>query len=170
MSLPLNEHLVLSPYFVDTSATPGFNWERFQDGIDAIPESLFGLMVDEVTSEFIKSLIQKYTSLSVQGPDTARLIRDVIMGDIFIGDMPAEISRKLGVDQATAREVANEVVSRLFAPVLEDIKKVQAARFPNRIAQQPKEPQRTAPHPVQQSYPGEELPESGGNIIDLRNK
>jgi len=164
MSLQLNEHLSLSPYFVDNSKTPGFNWERFQDKIDALPEILYNLLTDEKTSDFIKVLTQKYPQLSVQGPDVARIIRDVVIADIYIGDMPTEISKRLEIDQNTAMEIARTVVSQLFAPVIEDIKKLQLQKFgklPGANAPQPS----SAPRPV----PGADLPESGGNIIDLRN-
>ncbi|MDP2932982.1 MAG: hypothetical protein Q8N81_02520, partial [bacterium] len=119
----------------------------------------------ETTSEFIESLTQKYAQLSVQGPDIARIIRDVILTDIYIGDMPAQISSKLGVDQNVAVEIARAIVSQLFAPVIEDIKKLQLQKFgklPGSNAPQ----QSTTP----QKVPGEDLPESGGNIIDLRSK
>ena len=177
--LQLQEFLNLSPYYVANSKTPGFDWERFQDKIDEISEVLFALLVAEETSEFIKSLTQKYVQLSVQGQDVARLVRDIAIGDVFIGDMPTEISKRLGIDPATAREIANQIVAQLFTPALEDIKKVQAAKFPGKLPAKQQEQgigsrvQSTDAQTHQQHqnhYQGEELPESGGNIIDLRNQ
>ncbi len=181
MPISLNEHLSLSPYFVDTSTSPGFNWENYQDKIDRLSEDLFGLLIDDATSEFIKSLTQKYVQLSVQGPDIARLIRDVVIGDVFIGDMPRELSQRLDIDHQLAREVANQIVSQLFTPVLEDLKKVHREKFPGRLPDKPTAP--TTPNapsvaqppisntpPIIKHYQGEELPESGGNMIDLRNQ
>jgi len=162
--LQLQEFLNLSPYYTDNSKTSGFNWERFQDKIDIISEVLFALLVAEETSEFIKSLTQKYSQLGAQGSDIARIVRDVVLADIYIGDMPAQISSKLGVDQNTALEIARAIVSQLFALVIEDIKKLQLQKFgklPGASQQQPA---------ASQKVPGEDLPESGGNIIDLRNK
>jgi len=178
VGLQLQEFLDLSPYYVDNSKTPGFNWERFQDKIDTISEVLFVLLVTEETSEFIKSLTQKYIQLSVRGLDIARIIRDVVLADIYIGDMPGQISSKLGVDQNVATEIARAIVSQLFAPVIEDIKKMQLQKFgklpSSSTPQQPR--QNFAPQNLggqarpPQHIPGEELPETGGNIIDLRNK
>ncbi len=163
--LQLQEFLDLSPYYVDNSKTPGFDWERFQDKIEIISEVLFALLVTEETSEFIKSLTQKYVQLSVQGPDIARIIRDVVLADVYIGDMPAQISSKLGVEQNTALEISRAIVSQLFAPVIDDIKKLQLQKFGKLPG--PSTPQQSsAPRPV----PGADLPETGGNIIDLRNK
>lgn len=152
------------------------DWERLNTKIDRIPQTLADLLVDAKTSEFINTLTQKYIQLSVQGPDVARLIRDVVIADVFIGDMPQEISRRLGIDPATAREVANQIVSQLFTPVLEDLKQTHRAKFPNRITPQEGAGSRVqgtvnsaTPPPRQSHYQGQELPESGGNIIDLRN-
>ena len=184
MPLQITEYLNLNPYFVDTSKSPGFNWEKFQDKIDTLPDNLFYLLVAENSSEFTKSLTQKYVQLSAKGPDMARLIRDVTIGDVFIGDMPQELSRRLGVDLTIAREMANLIVAQLFAPVLEELKQLQRVKFPNRVSSQRPAPgiqtpiapmsgiqsQAPIPNTPELSYPGQDLPESGGNIIDLRNK
>ena len=197
MDTATQKYFQFSPYRVDGMKVPGFNWEKFQDKIDTLPDNLYSVLVDENTINFIKSLTQKYIQLSVQGPDVARIIRDIVIGDVFIGDMPQEIARRLGIDPALAREIANQIVSQLFQPVLVDIKRVQAARFPNRIAQkvfgpssppqgppsvtqhpaanspQPRvtpPPPRQTSTPMQHNYQGEGLPESGGNVIDLRQK
>ncbi|MBI2063829.1 MAG: hypothetical protein HYT65_02455 [Candidatus Yanofskybacteria bacterium] len=173
-----NDLLKLSPYSVDGLQTPGFNYSRFQDKLDTLPEDLVELLLDPATTDFVQSLTQKYIQLSVQGPDMARLIRDVTIGDIFIGDMPKEISHRLGIDQTFAREITNLIVSQLFTPVIEDIKKVQNERYPGKLPRQNFAPQNSGgqapkptvpPAPATQHYQGEELPESGGNIIDLRN-
>lgn len=182
MPTTLNEYFLFSPYYIDDSETPGFNWEKFQDRIETISEVLFVLLVDEATSEFIKSLTQKYIQLSVQGPDIARLIRDVVIADVFIGDMPQEMSKRLGIDPQLAREIANQIVSQLFTPVLEDLKKLHKEKFPGRLPEKqaasitPVPPPSGQPPisntqpPATKHYQGEELPESGGNLIDLRSK
>ena len=161
----ISESFSLSPYFVDDSKTPGFNWERFQDKIDTLPENLYGLLADERTADFIGSLTRSHAQLNVRGSDIARIIRDVVLADIYIGDMPAQISSKLGVDQNIALEIARTIVSQLFAPVIDDIKKLQLQKF-GKLPGPSMPQQSSAPRPV----PGADLPETGGNIIDLRSK
>lgn len=165
MTINMQRDFDFIPYFVDNSKTPGFNWEKFQDKIDALSENLYNLLIDEAGSDFIKTLIQKYPQLDTRGSDIARIIRDVVLADIYIGDMPAQISSKLGVDQSAATEIARAVVSQLFAPVIEDIKKLQLQKF-GKLPGSSTPQQPNAPRPV----PGADLPETGGNIIDLRNK
>lgn len=185
MPTNLSNYFKFSPFFIDSTSMSDLDWERLQTKIDKVPVLLYDLLVDSKTSDFIEGLLQKYIQLSVQGPDIARLIRDVVIADVFIGDMPQELSKRLGIDPTTAREVANLVVSQLFVPVLEDIKKVHNAKFPGRLPAKPAvpntppavtTPQKPPPSFAKASegtaehYPGEDLPESGGNIIDLRNK
>ncbi len=144
------------------------DWDKLQDKIDKLPIVLGNILTSYKTSEFIEMLAQKYVQLGVQWSDIARIVRDVVLADIYIGDMPAQISSKLGVDQNTALEIARAIVSQLFAPVIEDIKKLQLQKFgklPGSSAPQ-QSPQARPP----QHIPGEELPETGGNIIDLRNQ
>ena len=168
MATSTQQDFLLSPYWVDGLGTPGLGWEKFQDKIDTLSKNLYDILIDEKTTDFVKSLIQKYAQLNAQGPDVARIIRDVVLADVYIGDMPAEISKRLGVDQNLALEISRAIVSQLFAPVIEDIKKLQLQKFgklPGSSTLQPS-PQARPP----QHIPGEELPETGGNIIDLRSK
>lgn len=179
MPQDLLQYFQYSPFFVDAEMMSDLAWEKLQDKIDKIPISLYNLLVDSKTSEVIEGLNKKYIQLSVQGPDVARLIRDVVIADVFLGDMPQEIQRRLGLDPAMAREVANLIVAQVFVPVLEELKQVHRQEFPNRISQStPSNPPRTvspsdnltgqAHQQHQGYYQGEELPESGGNIINLR--
>ena len=170
MALDHQKYFQYSPFFVDATEMSDLDWERLNAKIDKIPQTLADFLVDTKVSEFIESLTQKHIQLSVQGPDVARLIRDVVIGDIFIGDMPKEISNRLGVDQTLAREIANSIVSQLFTPILEDIKKVQNEKYPGRLPVKPIPQPAPQVKPAETHYQGEDLPESGGNLIDLRSK
>ena len=162
------KYFQFSPFFIDSTLMSDLDWDKLQDKIDKLPIVLGNILTSYKTSEFIEMLAQKYVQLGVQWSDIARSVRDVVLADIYIGDMPAQISSKLGVDQNTALEIARAIVSQLFAPVIEDIKKLQLQKFgklPGSSAPQ-QSPQARPP----QHIPGEELPETGGNIIDLRNQ
>ncbi len=118
-----------------------------------------------------------YRLTSIQSASLSRLIRKVLIGEIYIGDLPTQIYSDLNLEQSKARELAGILATQLFQPELEDIKKVQATKFPGRLPQKPTTPLEPAatrgdlPLTGQaQHYQGEELPESGGNIIDLRLK
>lgn len=158
-----------TPYDVDIGSLNSNDLEGFISRTLALPQILGRILTNFSTAEFIEEKLGVVFGLNTnQKKEIARIIRDVILADIYIGDMPAQISSKLGVDQSMATEIARAIVSQLFAPVIEDIKKLQLQKFgklPNSSTPQP--PQQARPP---QHIPGEELPETGGNIIDLRSK
>ena len=98
--------------------------------------------------------------------ELTRIVRDVLLGDLFIGDTSATISQKLNMDPQTAQQIRDKIVKELFAPAIEDIKKIQREKFPDRVAQRntstmlqpPKPPEIKTTMAVNQS-----------NVIDLRN-
>ncbi len=155
-----------TPYDVDIGSLSPPDLEEFISRTLALPQILGRILTNFSTAEFIEDKLGTVFGLTGnQKKEIARIVRDVILADIYIGDMPAQISSKLGVDQNTATEIARAIVSQLFAPVIEDIKKLQLQKFgklPGSSAPQ----QPSVPRPV----PGAELPETGGNIIDLRSK
>ncbi len=181
MAQDLQKYFQFSPFFADSETMSDLAWEKLQDKIENLPPTLANLLADNKTSDFVESLSQKYIQLSARGTDIARIVRDVILADIYIGDMPAQISSKLGVDQNMALEIARVIVSQLFASVIEDIKKLQLQKFgklpgSSTLQQSPQARQNFASQNLGgqarplQHIPGEELPETDGNIIDLRSR
>lgn len=157
-----------TPYDVDIGSLNHNDLEEFISRTLMLSQTLDRVLTNFSTAEFIEEKLGTVFKLnSNQKRDVVRIIRDVILTDIYIGDMPAQISSKLGVDQNMALEIARAIVSQLFAPVIEEIKKLQLQKFgklPGSSVSQPF-PQRPPQH-----IPGEELPETGGNIIDLRSR
>ncbi len=175
----IKKYMRFSPYFVvDPSPLSDLALDKFEEKIEKLSPLMKDILMSPQSSRFIEKTVTSRNLSEIQGQDIARIIRDVIVADIYIGDMPAQISSKLGVDQNAATEIARAIVSQLFAPVIEDIKKLQLQKFgklPGSSApQQPR--QNFAPQNLggqarpPQHIPGEELPETGGNIIDLRNQ
>lgn len=172
----MNTNLKLSPYFVDDSNTPGFDWNFYQDKVDEITESLLEVLMAPETTDFVAKLLERKGLSELQGQELARIIRDIIIGDLYLGNFIATIATKLQVDQTKAKDIANIIISELFGPVIDDIKQVQIQKFgsssTNSINRQVVERGQSVQQAQdeQQHYPGEDLPETGGNIIDLRQK
>lgn len=168
------QYINISPFYAGFDLEEKSVRTKFLRDYEILPIKLKEFLVSEITAARIEGLSQSYQLSANQITLLAIILRYVATGNLFIGDMPQELSRWLGIDQATAREVANQIVSQLFAPVLEDLNKVQAEKFPGRLAEKPV-PQVPQVKPVEmpgqdpQYYQGQDLPESGGNIIDLRN-
>lgn len=171
MAQDIQKYFQFSPFFTDSTSMSDLDWDELQDKIDKLPPVLSNILTSYKTSEFIENLTLRYSQSSKQGSDVARIIRDVVLADIYVGDVPAQISSKLEIDQNMALEIARAIVSQLFAPVIEDIKKLQLQKFgklPGSSTSQQTTPS-GQPKPPQQII-GEELPETGGNIINLRSK
>jgi hypothetical protein len=171
MTNQIQQDFRLSPYWVDGMNIPSFDWEKFQNQIDSLNENLYTLLTSNEAVILIKGFVSQYNFSLMQGSEIARVLRDTILSNIFIGDMPLEISKRLNIDLGVATGIANQIVSQIFAPALDDIKKLQAVKFPGRVGQ-PQQTQQPTPQPlsVPRQFQGANLPETGGNIIDLRNQ
>lgn len=86
-----------------------------------------------------------------QSAEVSRVVRDIVLGNSYLGDMVTILQDKLTVDEPKARAIANTIVSTLLRPAMEDIKALQAARFTNKIRQS----ERSA---------------APSNVVDLRQK
>lgn len=140
-------------------------WGEFYTKLKTYPQGVIEVLFGADTGDILEKICVDFNLNREQSALLSRLIRTVLIADTYIGDMPAQISSKLGVDQSTALEIARAVVSQLFAPVIEDIKKLQLQKF-GKLPSSGTPQQSGVPRPV----PGTDLPETGGNIIDLRNQ
>lgn len=128
----------------------------------SLPKLIQNISTDPSTAEFIEEgLGQTYELNAEQKAELTRIIRDILLADVFLGDFPMIISQKLNIDTGTASQIAQKIVNELFAPAVEDIKKMQRERFADRIAQtRTSQPQQTP-----QNTDTEQ-----GNVINLRNR
>lgn len=109
------------------------------------------------------------------------------MTKLYMGDLVITISTKLSLDQNKAKDIANQLVSQLLAPVMEDIKQIQRQKFGDRAQTAPTTPviplppsvsPQTTPQtstPAGQSFHEQnmgqkDIMETGGNVLDLRNQ
>lgn len=133
-------------------------WDNFSYKISSTPLTIQDLILGVSAEEFILDITQQLNLQEYQSKNLALIVGEVILGDLFAGDMAQTISEKLGIDLQTAQQIRDKIVKELFAPAIEDIKKIQREKFPDRTKQgTPPQPQTTSP--VNQS-----------NVIDLRNQ
>ena len=126
----------------------------------SLPEPIKNILINLSTAEFIEeNLGQSFRLSADQKTELTRIIRDTLLADVFLGDFPSLISSKLGIDMNTANQVAQKIMTELFAPAIEDIKNMQREKFKDRIAQAKK-------NQTQQPPPNTEQ----GNVINLRNR
>ncbi len=150
---------------------------KFQSAHMKIKDILF----DFSTAEFIQDKLVPHHGLDLnQGKEINRVIRDVLLAHTFIGDMIGEVQAKLAVQENMAKNITSMIVSELFAPAIEEIKKMQEEKFNHRLKtvpnqeNKPKEEIQFKPEePTQKkvfSNPAASLDVNRNNILDLRNR
>src|SRR3989344_667563 len=97
--------------------------------IRATPESVSDLLFGVETPEIIEKICQNYQLNDKQSAELSRSIRKILTAEFYLGDIVSEIASKLVVGQDVAREIANRLITELFAPALEDIKKLHIEKF-----------------------------------------
>lgn len=136
--------------------------DKFMLKISQLPLGAKKVFHDFSTAEFIEEKLSLAFNFSTnQKNKITRIVRDILLAQIFIGDMPKEISSRLNVNLETANNIASMILSELFAPAIEDIKKEQTAAFPNRL---------TSPAKNVVPNPAVNLDVNKNNVLDLRNK
>src|SRR3989344_6811428 len=132
------------------------DWDIFANKFIKLPLKVKDVMTSATTDYYLEFLSKKVGLDQNQSSDLSRIVRDVLLADAFLGDFPALISSKLGVDMNTANQIAQKIVAELFVPAIEDIKNIQREKFKDRIAQ-------AKSNQTQQLPPNTEQ----GNVINL---
>ena len=102
---------------------------------NSLPENIQEVMKDRDASEKTElRLIEEHGLGRNQILEAFRIGRDVLLCDVFIGDIVNHISNRLGIDMASAKNVTAEIVGGLFAPAIDDIKKMQREKFAHRLS------------------------------------
>ena len=148
-------------------------WGDFYSKLKNFPQGVIDVLFGVDTPDILETICSNYPLNQSQIITLSRLIRSILVADIYIGDMPVEIAKSLNLDPTTSKNLATQIISQLFAASFDDIKKLQALRFPNKAPLQQPTTQPVTPAQqfnVPKKFPGSDLPETGGNIIDLRNQ
>ncbi len=160
---------IITPYNIDLDILSADEtlWSSFAKKFVILPKDVKDILLLDNTTAFLLDISHQLTLNEEQTKELTRIIRDVLLGDIFINDMSATISQKLNADQQTAQQIRDKIVKELFASAIEDIKKIQQDKFPDRVGQGSVStmPQPPAP-PQMKNVP----PVNQSNVIDLRNQ
>ena len=155
---PENNFDIYNPFRVDTleMQKSGGLWERFVKQVDSVPSPIKDILFNIGTMELLIRIAENFNLSRNQSRELSRIIRDVLLGNAYVGNMLQDITNRLALDSGAAKAIANEIVSELFSPAIEDIKKIQIGR--KEIG--------TPPSAAGVSY--REV--QGSNVVDLRGK
>lgn len=182
MTTALQDDIIyLTPYEAGAQGlkTPQ-DFKIYQEKFRFLPESLMNIITNFFTGEFVEEKLgEKFLLKRIQKIEILKIIREVLLCEIFLGDMVGELQSRLNVDQEMARQITKMILSDLFAPAIEEIKKEHQAAFPNRTGQQQMTGDVSRPSEFVQktdksqkifSNPAASLDINKNNVLDLRNK
>lgn len=147
---PLNYYRY-SPYFAGLAEESKESRLRFFERYQKLPELVKDFMTSPKAADYLWTLGQNNNFTDDQITIMARKVREVVVGKIPLESFASEIARELPCDQNYAAELVRFITNDLFAPVMEDIKKIQREMAP---------PPPTPPISSQET--------NKNNIIDLR--
>jgi len=162
-----NEGEYNTPYEIDIkNFTDQRSMEKYILSTLEPPKNIQKILIGFETAEFVEEdLGPKFNLYVVQKREITRIIRDLLLAKVYLGDMVKTIEEKLNITNEPAKQIANELI-RLFTPALEDIKKIHVEKFG-----------RPAADVATPSNSKSQIPErdksqiiNPGNIVNLRNK
>lgn len=134
-------------YFVASPMYAGFgdlgSPERifFLQDFSKMSPSLRNYLASADTVELIFSIGKEFNLDDSQISELGILVRELLTGKLFIQDFPNTISSRFGIDDIKAGEIANKIISKSFGPIIEDVKRIQRNKFPDKVQQLQKEAQ-----------------------------
>lgn len=133
------QYFIASPYFAGLSSANDDGVKAFANSYISLSQPLKDFIASEETATTITLVAIKYELEEKQISQLAQTLRELVLGSIFIKDLPNTLTTKLGVDEAKAQEIINKIVSESFGPIIEDVKRIQRSKFPDKIMQLQKE-------------------------------
>ena len=157
-----------TPYNVDMADLKEQDLDGYIKRTLSLPEEIGNVFFAYATAEFVEDKLGTSLNLSREQKDNiTRIIRDICLGDLYIGNIVLETQKRLSVQPSQAQLIAANVVSQLLMPALEDIKKMESEKF---TATPPTPPAPTASKPVAKAASVEFDEDYVPPVIDLRNR
>lgn len=102
--------------------------------LDFLSPPVEKIIFDHSTAEFVEERVGTKFSLSRdQKEGITNLIREILLGEIFIGDFIKTTQTRLNIDEQKAKDIVSMIVAELFPPAVESIKRVQRLKFPAKV-------------------------------------
>ena len=153
------QYLQFSPYFAQQDIEKEESRLKFFKSFDELPQKIKDLLASMVTAEKIMNIGQTFGLDEFDTEAIALAVRKIATGEIFVGDAANFIVNETELPYEQTKTLVGSIVSEIFPPALDEIYKVQSAKFPQRPETAPNTSRQ--PDPVQPGNP---------NVINLRNR
>lgn len=141
------EYFIASPLFAGFDDLESENYSKFLGVFETLPPYTKIYISSPETAEVVYSLGVKFGLSDTEISAVASLVRDTIIGNVFIKDLPKVMSSSLKIDEAKSSQLTNELISQSFGPIIEDIKQIQRTKFPDRVTAMREEAKPPVPTP-----------------------
>jgi hypothetical protein len=129
-----------------------------------LPQNVQNVFRNFSTAEFMTDNLASSFGLDAdQTAELTRILRSVLLADLFWGDFPKTVSARLQVPPDAASRIVKAITDGLLTPALEDIKTMQREKFSDRISQNQSNQAQTQP-------PQQNINPEHDNVINLRNQ
>lgn len=142
--------------------------EVFYTKASVLPRNIFEVLFNEETPSQVKNITDQFQLNIKQIEELSRLIRKILVTEIYLGDIVQEITNRLAVSPNIAKEIANRVITNLFAPAIEDLKKLHTEKFPGKAPTPPSPSQNSGSSPSATTTPKQDQTINPNNVLDLR--
>lgn len=107
----------------------------FEDYDKITIQGLKDILVEDNYAKKIKTIADLYIFSIEKGEILASVVRDIVMGYVFLGDMTTEIEKRLGVDERTAGEIGDMLLADVFAENWDELQVWNVGQYRKREAE-----------------------------------
>lgn len=132
MPVLLEESIIYDPYDAYLSQISGdrFRYNEFHNKLKQLPNNFLDFVFSTGLGDFIKDKISIPLSLNQnQSKELAMVVLELILKDIYLGNIVGGIQNRLRVEDQKAKIIAGLIVAELFAPILDELKKKHIDKF-----------------------------------------
>lgn len=133
------QYFLASPFFAGFKDPESPESKIFSGIFSELSPPLKAFLTSDETAAVLISIGQKYELEERQVSQTAQALRELVLGKIFIKDLPLVLGTKTSLDEDKSSRIVSDLVAQLFNPIVEDLKRIQRIKFTDRIMQLQKE-------------------------------
>lgn len=170
------QYLQFSPYFAHEDIEKKEDRLKFFKLLDNSPQKVRELLTSMGTAEKIMNTGKTFGLDEFDTEAVSLVVRKIATGEIFVGDGTDFIVNETELPRERAKSLVSLIVNEILAPALEDIKKIQAQKFPEKVTgisetSKPFVPTRPVPSKLPEKPDLKIEPEiNKNNVVDLRNR
>ncbi|OHB17833.1 MAG: hypothetical protein A2913_02255 [Parcubacteria group bacterium RIFCSPLOWO2_01_FULL_40_65] len=130
--LNLGESKTYNPYsvYVDQIKSDQIKYIEFHNKLKQSLDSTLDFVFSTGPADFIKDRISIPLNLNQsQSKEIAKIVMEIIVADSYLGNIIEQIRQRVIVDEQKAKIIAGLIVAELFAPILDELKKIHIEKF-----------------------------------------